>query len=336
MRKEASLEQWKELYFVACELDSLSPWSYLKELDLVTILLPDIDEPFYCNFLNEFSDGKQVSIYSGFNSLNNFMKILSSKDMPSSQLIRYEESTIITFGDRQELTTDEYKLIKEMGFKFRGKGKWIYFRSIKPGYAPYILDEQEVIYTIRVLKELVIAAKNYIEEMDKINFCEGNTLFRWFNREKDSWETIEAPLLLGEKVYNNVILNDKETMNKLLNSQRIPAILEVDIVFLESIIEDTAFDRPIIPRLCIIANHDDGCIIDQWIVKPSDDVIQDIISIVINFVLRNGRPKSIIVRDDFSKSVLRNICKKMDVKLIINESLMAIDSVFSGMFSEIH
>lgn len=46
MRKEASLEQWKELYELGIELKGLEPWKDFWDMDLIVICPKGRKEPF--------------------------------------------------------------------------------------------------------------------------------------------------------------------------------------------------------------------------------------------------------------------------------------------------
>ena len=49
------------------------------------------------------------------------------------------------WGNRDELTDKQRKIIKELGYTYRGKNQWLYFLSFEPGYYPYNMDADEVV-----------------------------------------------------------------------------------------------------------------------------------------------------------------------------------------------
>ena len=49
------------------------------------------------------------------------------------------------WGNRDELSEKQRKIIKELGYTYRGKNQWQYFMSFEPGYYPYNMDEKEVL-----------------------------------------------------------------------------------------------------------------------------------------------------------------------------------------------
>ncbi len=46
MRKEANLEQWRELYDVTLRIQSLQPWKFLWDMNLITLQLPNLSSSF--------------------------------------------------------------------------------------------------------------------------------------------------------------------------------------------------------------------------------------------------------------------------------------------------
>lgn len=334
MREEADLIQWQELYYITDKLKELSPWEYLSELDLITIILPNVEEPYYCSIMGSSGDPFGVAIYKGYQAIQGFFKVARSEKIPESQLIRYEDCLVVYFGDKNNLFNEEIEVMKKIGKRTKDDN-WTFFRSVKKAYAPYMFNKEEVEESTKVIKELVNAIIDY-NNLGKIEFELGNTLLRSFNDEKQLWETTTAPIFLGDIVYENVIFNDKEILDMLRDKNRINSNLELDIVYLESVIEDKKFDKPIIPRLCLLADRDSGYILDQEMLTPSNDDIQEILKSIINYTRVIGRPKSLYVRDEYTKSVLRHLCKKLDIELKVKEKLIVIDSICSELFADVY
>lgn len=333
MRKEANLEQWKELYELGEAFRKLKPWEYFDELDLVTILLPEVEEPYYCSIMGSIGEPLGVTIYSGFKAIQGFLKVASSEEIPESQLIRYEDCIVIYFGEKENLFNEEVEVLEKLNFNYNSNS-WTFCRSVKKGYAPYMLDENEVLESSAVIKELNNAIISYREKVNNIDLNKGETLLRCYNDEKGIWENKITSLFLGNTVYENIILNDKNTLNLLIDRGRVNSTLELDIIYLESVIDDKEYERPIIPRLCLLADHYNGYILDQEILTPKNDDVQELLKSLINYIKVVGRPESLYVRDEHTKSILRHLCKKLGIELKIKERLLSIDSICKGLFEE--
>lgn len=334
MREEANIYQLKDLYEIANKIKELKPWRYLNEIELVTILLPNKEEPIYCSIMGKEGDTYGIAIYDGFRAVRGYFNIIKSEKIPSSQLIRYENSIVIYFTNKKRLKSEDIEIIDKLGYKFEGKNDWIYARSLKKGFAPYKLDRYEVIETTEILEQLFLCIKEYFSENKEFSIMNGESIFRWYNKQKFIWENFKSELFIPENTDSNVILNEARILKKLINKNRVNTDLELDIVYLESVVNDKEFETPIIPRLCLLADHHTGIVLDQRLLTPSNDDIQEVFGVIINYMKEIGRPLCVYIRDEYIKKILHYLCKKLNIELIISEELIAIDTVCKGLFAE--
>lgn len=327
MRNEATLDEWKELYDIAIKIKDLKPWEYLYDMDIITILLPGADEPVYCSIMGKAGEFFGIGTYVGFDAMNNFYTMAKRDDVPDIQKIRFQDDNVLMchFGNREELTKEELKLVKDLELKFRGKNNWIYFHSFKKGYVPYLLDKEEVLLETEIFKHLFEALKDYVEGNVKINFENGNTLLRMYNKTKNLWTNQEAPILLPEPDYPQLVLQDELLIERINRQEANKSKIEVDIAYLTGAIRDKKYDVPVMDRLCILAESTSGLIVDQDFIFPDDNEIEIIFSMTVNYILNYGKPDTIIVRDDYVLNLLDDLCKKTGIKLKIKGKLKAID-----------
>jgi hypothetical protein len=327
MKEKATLEEWKELYEVTVKIKELNPWKYFWDVDIITLILPENEEPVYCSVMGRGGEFYGIGFYFGFDALDNFYKIIETTDMPPEQIQRFQEDNVIIcyFGDREELFKEELQIVKALGLKFRGRNNWIYFRSFKKGYAPYILNKEEVLKQTAIMRHLLQALKNYIEEDIVVNFEEGETLVHKYDEQKNEWVTLAAPLLLPQRKYLIPILKDELLLSRMAKQTTTSAEIEVDIAYLNTIIRDKEYDRPIAGRICILADSKSGMIIDQHILSPEDNEVQYIFDMVIPYILNMGKPKKIFVRDEYLFHLLVDLCERTKIGLHIKSRLNAID-----------
>lgn len=328
MAKDATLQDWQELYEVTIKIKELKPWEYLWDMDIITLLLPGVDEPFYFSVMGRAGECFSIGVYEGFDDFAGFMRIVESKDIPDHQMFRYQNNLMCYFGDREELTKSELKIIKDLDIKFRGRNEWIYFRSFKTGYYPHTLDQLQLQRLAELLRHLYMSLRAYIEKGVKVDFEKGNSLYRHYDKEEDLWLNYEHPLMLPR--YNNlrVEITDElliERLNKLKINRN---TIEIDTLFLNTKINDKQFDRPVVPKLCLMADNKTGLMLDQDMLSPEDDDVQCILDMVINYIFQMGRPKVIYVRDDIVGSLLVDLCEKTNIDLKIKGKLKAIDSFY--------
>jgi len=332
MGKEASLEQWKKLYEVAIKLKEMKPWESLWDMDLITILPSEKEEPCVCSIMGKAGNCYAIGTYIGFYAIHGFFQLAENNDMPPDQLIRYQNNIMCYFGDREELTTKELKVIKDLGLKFRGRNNWIFFRVFEQGYAPYTPDEKQVIKLTEILQHLYMAIKA-MEKGLTVDFEGGNTLVRRFDEESVLWINYEAPMFNPEVEYNIPVLQDDVCIQRLKKQKNSKEKLELDIAYLNSVINDRAYDKPLIPRICILADGKTGMLLDQIFITPEDEEVNVVFNIVFNYIMQRGIPKTIFVRDMYIKSILLDVCKRIGIDLEVKTRLKNIDE-FLRSFSK--
>jgi hypothetical protein len=67
-------------------------------------------------------------------------------------------------------------------------------------------------------------------------------------------------------------------------------------------------------------------LIDQNMLSPKDDVAENVLGIFINFLMQNGKPKTVYIRDEYMKDCLVGLCEKIGVLLKVKGKLKSIDT----------
>lgn len=326
LRKEATLEEWKKLYEIAIKIKEMKPWEYFFDIDLVTIMIPE-RETICCSIMGSGDEFYGIGTYIGDDSINDFYQLLAINRMPVTQTKRFQEDSLImcNFGSREELTTKELKLIKDLGLRFRGKNNWIYFHSSKRGYAPYMLDQDEVILQTEVFENLYMSLKAYIFEGLEVDFDEHFTLLRSYNPEDDLWINQEAVIKILPKMYIKPQLTDEIFIANLKRAKQLKETWEIDIAYLNSIIKDKEYDRPIELRVCVLFDKARKMIINEEMLDPLKDQVQSVFNVLLEPMQALGRPSKIMVRDKYMFYILEDLCERINVKLEIKEKLPSID-----------
>jgi hypothetical protein len=61
-------------------------------------------------------------------------------------------------GDREHLTQADRDIIRSLGLRYRGRGRWPVFRRAKPGFAPWRLSGDEAVFLTAALQNITDAA----------------------------------------------------------------------------------------------------------------------------------------------------------------------------------
>ena len=67
-------------------------------------------------------------------------------------------------------------------------------------------------------------------------------------------------------------------------------------------------------------------IINQSMLSPTDDDIQAIFQTLINPMMNYGRPGKVLVRDEYTYYIIKDLCERTKIKLEIKGRLTTIDA----------
>lgn len=334
MRKEASLEQWKILYESATRIKELKPWENFWDLDLIGVIKDDDEDSVFYSVLGRGGDCYGIAVYEGFEGLNSFLMLMMQQSMNlSTQYAMFNQKNLTCYwGNRDELTDKQRKIIKELGYTYRGKNQWLYFLSFEPGYYPYNMDADEVVRMTEHMQNLERALKCYEEETESIDFEHGNMFHIMLDEENEIISTGEMPLPFTSFQFGNLVITDEELLSNLAKVPKCNAVLEADVSVLGASLTDKKYDRPANPALSLLGDANTGTVIKFEMVGSEDDAIVMLAEILIGFIFRYGAPKEIRVSNVIVEAGLEQICNVCGIKLRRVKRLQGLDEFIQGMY----
>lgn len=337
MRKEAAISEWSLLYETAARIKELKPWEKFWDMDIVAVQDGKEEDTIFFSILGKGGDCYGVSVYEGYNGLNDFLLLTLGERMNlSMEYTMFSQKNLTCYwGNREELTEKQRGIIKELGYKYRGKNQWLYFMSYEPGYYPYNMDKDEVIRMTRHLESLEQALNLYNKEAPQVNFENGNMLLFKPDKEGNGGKLKEAPLPFTAYQFGNLIITDEELLDELKEAGRCGCILEADVAYLGASVTDKKYDRPANPRLCLLGEARSEMILKFEMVGPEEDVIAALAEEVIGFILQAGAPEEIRVSNVIVGAALEQICDTCGIKMRRVKSLKALNdfrSMMNGRF----
>ena len=333
MRKEASLEQWKELYELGIELKGLEPWKDFWDMDLIVICPKGRKEPFFCSVMGKGGSCYGISVYSGYEGLKDF-EMLTATEITgiSSEYAMFEQNNLTCYlGDRDEVPPQQKKVIKELGLSFRGRGQWMYFLSFKRRYMPYTPDEDEVEELIRVYRGLAAAVREYRENDIPVDYESGECFWYIYHEKEQCWksEIHGLPDDAGTE-YPIVELEDEILKKKLQKRPLIDGELQLDFIYLNGGVKESGYDRPINPLLFMAVDGDSGMVITVDMMGPEDDEIDISLNFLVQFIEQYGRIKTVKARNAWIFSALEDLCEYCGINLV-SENMPELEEAVENM-----
>lgn len=323
MRKEATLEQWRELYEVATRIKERKPWEKLWDMDLIGVRDGAEEDTVFFSTLGRGGDCYGIVAYEGYEGLHSFLMLAMQQrlNLSSQYVMQRQRNLTCYWGNRDELSAKQRKTIKDLGYSYRGKNQWLYFMSYEPGYFPFNLDADEVERMTRHLCDLEIALEAYDNLDTAVDFSEGNMFLLSFSKDRKKWSAKEEPLPFCTFEYGQVVIEDEILCRKLAKAPKCNAILEVDIMAMMASLSDKRYDRPANPVLVLLGEAVSGMILKFEMTQPEDDPIMVTVSIVSDFILQCGAPQAIHVLNEVIAEGLSYLCELCGISLFVVDDL---------------
>lgn len=319
MRKEASAEQWRSLYEAATRIGEMKPWEEFWDMDLIAVKYgneKDTDVVFFA-VLGKNDGDYGILVFEGLEGLNQYMMFLMMDQLNiRAEYMMHEENLLACYwGAREDLTNEQRKTIKDLGYRYRGKHSWLYFMSYKTGFAPYNMDEKEVCKMTVYLQDLELALQKYEEDDIYVDFENGSMFLFSFSKDKKTWDYGEAELPFDHYQVRELFLTDEELLLQLAAAPRCEAILEAEVSAVPAVVTDERYDRPANPGLALLCDAETGLVINSLMADPEVSVMEVLADAVVDFILENGAPEEIRVSNEVVGAALNQICEICGIRL---------------------
>lgn len=330
--EQPSTEQWGALYDAADEIKQLRPWEKLLDTYLFELQLPGRNEPIYFSVMGRNGECYGISIYPGYESIGGFYRLMKThQSEPLFISMSYQNCLICYFGCRNELSSKDYRIIKQLGRKYRGNNQWTYFRSMRTGFYPWQPDRKEVEILIPAMQQFIEAYKAFDEGAVRVDFEKGQTLLRRCSKESGHWEntpSMDTPVI---KSRIPVKITDELYIARLKNKKKTQTVLSLDIIFIPFSVQGNSAEVPFYPRVLILLDETSDKILIQHILDINEDENQLIREVLSSYILQHGRPSGLHVRDDRIGCYVEDICSKTGIGLIQNMGMPVMDDLAESL-----
>jgi hypothetical protein len=327
------------LHDLARKFYDLAPWELWEETDLIRLIHPQTGETAHISIMGEYSEHRALALYIGIEAFHRY-NLMQSDDpcdpeFPEEDrlcLVLETRQLQLSFGQRNELTTDELSGIKKLGLKFRGDN-WPMFRSFKPGYAPGALDEAEIVWLTLALEQFLELAPQWKKPPVKTfrikndtcdiltRICHNGTWqSTWTEHDGMSfeWPTPEPSELLIEKIKQHQKLVDLDCHFQLLTALIGPK------------------GSAIFPYIAISVDAKSGFIFGMELLSVEKQTHKELIASVPDVFLKQWdkaaiRPASIRVRSITSYSMLEIAAADLNTPLRRANRLPHIDHILDNL-----
>ena len=233
--------------------------------------------------------------------------------IPNKYVLYEQDCLICYFGERKEVPDDQYDIINKLNLRF--KEMWPYFFSFKPGYIPYILNDEELTTLINVYRELRQLIEAIINKEIIVNFEENEAVTRYYDSKTNKWCYEVSQLEILDKMYLSLNIDENDPfMKNLLTLPRNNETIEIDMQYINQAIKGSI--RPIRPKLLIITEQNLGLVREQSLITPDMKEIVIITNLLFDYFEHYGLPQAIYFRLPVIGCLIEALCQYLNVPLI--------------------
>ena len=329
------------------------PWWHIPSDDLFAVEDPVTGERLYCSILGNLHEMYALNVYPGETGLASFAAFLSMQEislLAGHHYLAQQDLIQLEYTDRESLSSQEWKSIKETGVSFRGRRAWPQMMRYRPGYAPSALNTEDLRILHFALEQAGDIARQVAEGTldvtpeitdDDITLfvrtpkkTEGGKL-TW----RDEWDTLPR-LLPGDEYADEVLPYDELRIGRIKRAgyPRHNAPWEVHTGYLmlpmepEPGTEEAA--PPYLPHVQAIMESENGAALHMFITSSHEaretlseaflDAIEEMEVI----------PQTVHVLTPEAKTAMNGICEALEISVIPGAPLPLVEKVIGGFIEE--
>jgi hypothetical protein len=236
-----------------------------------------------------------------------------------------------SFEDRNQLHNKDRQIIKEMGFKFRGRNAWPMFRSYRPGYVPWFLETHEARFLATVLEQVLDVAPRFKQERTLLEPPGQDRYLVRVSRQQDdafSWQDriVKVPPPAPQPI---PLAMDVEALEHLKQAPRSGSAIEIDFFLFPARVQEKKGTHPIFPYTLMTVDAQSGFILGTELlhVDPSlESMWGQIPAYVVTQLARVGLlPEKVTVRSELLFELLEPVAGELGFKLNRSDRLPSLD-----------
>lgn len=325
----SNLPLWESLYDLVDTFSALKPWEYIREYHVFAVQDPESGILNYCSILGYNKEVFALNVYHGEKEFSSYLAMAFGSETPSRMMETgiNQDCMMISWEDRNTLTPEDIKQIKDLNRKYRGKNNWVMFRDFSPGLYPWYITEEQAKILVLVLPQAIYVAQHFKSNPDKIGSLLDDEPFLTRipkGKNKDlEWVSKYQEYDFDDEFELDIILPAPNTfqVNRIKQSYPVDKkfALIVGLFYSPNPIQEHAEQRPSFPRIMVWIDRKSGMVLHFQMFENNEwegdanakffeamDVIKKI-------------PGFLIVSNELLDDLMSPISDALDIELIFDE-----------------
>lgn len=327
--EQASASEWKTLFEKAKTFYHQAPWERIEDQEIFIVRDEQTDETAYCSILKGNTSVHGIAVYHGEEGKDALYSLLHGNNYQAL----HQKCIILTFDSREDLETEDARIIDESGAAFGEGQEWPVIRSMLPGYYPWFLTSAETIFMTKVLEQAAVVDEHvrndssFLEETPK-----KQRRARLYTN--GAWMDTELPFTSSDEPlrYTGGLKVDQWTMTRLQQQPQIKTKLALGVFTLPNALQSEEEERPLLVESSIWFNAANEKMIDHKefpFLKRAAYLQNKLVNIIFNHL--KGRPSQILAADPEICDILMPVAKQIGVEVYLTSKLPPMEKLMKQM-----
>lgn len=326
-----SLSTMERLYGLASELFAQRPWHLLDESELVLIRDSAMGETCYCSVMGALGEVLAMHAYVGGESYRLFRRLAAAEVTSVGEFFGSQHSVYVEFVPNAELDGQDRKLLAALGHPLRAAKIAPLFRTIRPGYHPWYVTEEEA-RTLAECIRAVIAICSIASTQEDLDYWDQDDIYpqvSWVDGEggkpQCDVKLVEA-VLPSEPPLSPVPLRPEQLRRLRNRDYAVGGVMELDY-FLSAAMIGEKNERKACVRIALAVNADSGIAFPPEIARPEASAGEALVIAIINAIETSRTlPREVKVQSSRFKDCLNPISDVCGFSIQVVRSLPALEN----------
>jgi len=336
-----SIEEWKKVYKLAMEFKEMGAWNWMSDSEVFGVQNPASGEIGYCCVLGGAAEFFGLAVYLGTEGLNAYLDLQSGRIGIKNDLFEVllsKKCLVMSFENKSQLSKEDLAGIKKMGLSFKGRYAWPQFRWYEPGYYPWYLNRDQVIFLSLCLNQAKDVAPRVRKEPDLLIRQHGDLYFVRLPRQQDNnieWtDAWLKPVELQKIVrvtydFDTAQLKDIET-----TASRTDMEWEIDAFFVPMCVREKD-EKPHYPLAFLCVDRTSDFILSVHLAHHAR-YERDFIDYFVNIIKEHKiLPKKILIKKQELGTYLEPLLEKFSIELNLVTKFAVLDKARRSLSQEL-
>ena len=236
----------------------------------------------------------------------------------------------LTFENINDIEKEDKQILKTLNLEMTNNNALPLFRSYRPGYFAWFLEENEIVYFVKVLEQSIDVVMRFKKNPDIFKPVKTNTYFTRIYKNgqwEDTW--LAPPVLITRTQPENIDRNRLEEIKK--NAVKTKQIWECDYFLFREPLRDKPDERSFYHFMFILVDRDSYFVFTSHLAKP-ENYIHELREHLLSFFEREKMtPGEIVVNKEQTYILLEPVVKFLGITLKTESNLKALQTAQRAM-----